>query len=801
MRKFSKEIFTESFKEILSEQYGIAPKDASAEQLHDAISKSIMRLISSDWAASREKHLKSRRACYLSMEFLVGRAIYNDLLCLGIEKDVESALNECGVSLSSLEDTEDAALGNGGLGRLAACFLDSAAALDLPLDGYGIRYKYGIFKQDIENGFQTEYADDWTKYGDPWSRRNENDALEIEFSDLKVRAVPYDMPIIGFNTDNIGTLRLWQSEAVNGFDFALFNDFKYNEVYALEGRAADISRVLYPNDNSAEGQALRLRQEYFFSAASIRDIFKKHKALGEPPEKICETVSIQLNDTHPVMAIPELIRILTDEEGVKFADALEIARKTFNYTNHTVMAEALEKWNVDLVKRLLPRVYEIILQINEAFIGDMYKLGVQKEKIYDLKMISAWYGNDVVHMAKMAVYCSSHVNGVAQIHTEILKKDVLKDWYELYPEKFLNETNGITPRRWLALCNKELSAFASELLGSDEWITDLDKLAELKKYADDGAIIERFINIKKLKKRQLADYIMKTEGIKIDPNSIFDVQIKRLHEYKRQLLNAFSILYIYFGIKDGSIKNFYPTTFIFGAKAAPGYARAKGIIKYISETAKLIENDPEVKDLIKVVFVRNYRVSSAEMIVPAADVSEQISMAGTEASGTGNMKLMLNGAVTLGTYDGANIEIVREAGMENNYIFGARVEDLTEIMKIYDPRYFAENNEKIGRVVRTLIDGTVSDGGTGIFRELYFSILDGASWHRPDHYHLLGDLESYVDAKLKINRDYRTDRADFYRKCWMNFTSAGQFSSDRTVADYAKNVWDIDKIRSASASL
>ncbi len=788
---FDKAKFTEEFTKILSEEHDVTPAAATPQQLHDAVSKAVMNGISADWKKSREKHLSARRACYFSMEFLVGRAIYNNLLCLGIEKEVESALSEVGASLSDMEEIEDAALGNGGLGRLAACFLDSAATLDLPLDGYGIRYKYGLFKQDFVDGFQHESADNWTKYGDPWSKRANADEIIIEYADQTVKAVPYDMPVIGYNTDNIGTLRLWQCEPVEEFDFDLFNAQRYADASAAQIAAENISRVLYPNDDAREGKILRLKQEYFFSAASIRDIVKKYKAQGGDIRKIYEKISVQLNDTHPVIAIPELIRILVDEEGIAFDEALEIAKKTFNYTNHTVMSEALEKWGADIMEEILPRVYAIILQLNEAFIGEMYRLKMPRNKIDDMKPVS---GN-TVHMAKMASYCSTRINGVAAIHTEILKNDVLNDWYRLYPDKFLNETNGITPRRWIRLCNPELSALATKLLGSEDWINDLDKLKELDKYSDDGPAIQSFMDIKKQKKQQLADYIKQTEGVDIDVNSIYDVQIKRLHEYKRQLLNAFSILYIYFGIKDGSIKNFYPTTFIFGAKSAPGYARAKGIIKYINEIGKLVSSDPETKDLLKVVFVSNYRVTYAEHIVPAADVSEQISMAGTEASGTGNMKLSLNGAVTLGTYDGANIEIVEEAGEENNYIFGARVEELSDIMKTYDPREIAENNEKIGRVVRTLIDGTVSDGGTGIFRELYFALLEGASWHRPDHYYVLGDLESYVEAKLRLNADYRRDIAEFSRKCWKNFITAGKFSSDRTIADYAENVWHIEKLK------
>ena len=786
---FSKEVFLNRFNEILAEEYGVSPKEADAPQIHDAVSKAVMQNIAEDWKKSKKAHLEARRACYFSMEFLQGRAIFNNLLCLGIEEEVEKALAEVGVNLSDLEEIEDAALGNGGLGRLAACFLDSAATLNLPLDGYGIRYKYGLFKQSIKDGFQCEEADNWTKYGDPWSKRISGDAVAVVYGDGPVTAVPYDMPIVAYKTNNIGTLRLWQAEPVNEFDFDLFNAQRYDEACLEQRKAEDISRVLYPNDDTREGKILRLKQEYFFSSASVQDIVRKYKAQGRDIRKIYEKVTIQLNDTHPVISVPELIRILVDEEKLDFFEALEIAKKTFNYTNHTIMAEALEKWSIDIVKEVVPRIYEIILQINEAFIGEMYRLGKLQSDMWEMKIVAG----DLIHMARMAIYCSSYVNGVAEIHTEILKNDALKDWYALYPEKFQNKTNGITPRRWIALCNKELSALITELNKGDEWKTDLDQLQKLKWFADNKNELKRFMDIKKTKKLQLAEYIKEHEGIEINPDSIFDIQIKRLHEYKRQLLNAFGILYIYFGIKDGSIKDFYPMTFIFGAKSAPGYRRAKGIIKYINEIGKLVNSDPDTKDLLKVVFVQNYRVSYAEKLVTAADVSEQISTAGTEASGTGNMKLMLNGAVTLGTLDGANVEIVREAGEENNYIFGATVEELEEIMKIYDPRYLVEKNEKIGRVVRTLIDGTVSDGGSGVFRELYFSLMEGASWHRPDNYHLIGDLESYVEAKLKLNKDYR-DSYGFAKKCWMNMACSGKFSSDRTISDYAKEIWKIEPV-------
>ncbi|MBR5091029.1 MAG: glycogen/starch/alpha-glucan phosphorylase [Ruminiclostridium sp.] len=786
---FNKEEFLKQFEKIISEEYGVAVSEATPQQIHFAVSCVVMRSISDNWAKSRQAHLNSRRACYFSMEFLVGRAIYNNLLCLGIEEEVEAALKEVGVDLADLEEIEDAALGNGGLGRLAACFLDSAATLDLPLDGYGIRYKYGLFKQSIKDGFQCEEADDWTRYGDPWSKRVNSDAVEVKYGDQTVIAVPYDMPSVAYGTDHISTLRLWQAEPVKEFDFDLFNAQKYDEAAREQRMAQDISRVLYPNDDTREGKILRLKQEYFFSSASVQDIVKKYKRGGGDMRRFYEKITIQLNDTHPVISIPELIRILVDEEGIDFFDALEIAKKTFNYTNHTIMAEALEKWSTDIMKEVVPRIYEIILQINEAFIGELFKAGKFKPEIDPMKIVAG----DLIHMARMAIFCSTYVNGVAEIHTEILKTDALKDWYKLYPKKFQNKTNGITPRRWLALCNKELSALINELNKGTEWMTDLEQLQKLKWFADNKNELQRFMDIKHEKKVQLAAYIKEHEGVDIDPNSIFDIQIKRLHEYKRQLLNAFGILYIYYGIKDGSIKDFHPMTFIFGAKSAPGYRRAKAVIKYINEIGRIVNEDPDTRDLLKVVFVQNYRVSYAEKLVTAADVSEQISTAGTEASGTGNMKLMLNGTVTLGTLDGANVEIAQEAGKENNYIFGATVKDLESIMKIYDPRYTIEKDPKIGRVVRSLIDGTVSDGGSGDFRELYFSLLDGAHWHRADNYYVLGDLDSYVKAKLKLNKDY-SDKFAFAKKCWMNMASAGKFSSDRTIADYAKEIWKIEKV-------
>lgn len=778
-----KKVFIEKFTDRLPKNI----KSATPQEIHNALGDTVMELYSDRWNKSREEHLSKRRAAYLSMEFLVGRAVYNNLLCLGIYNEVQEIFSELGLSLADLEVIEDSALGNGGLGRLAACFLDSASTLSLPLDGYGIRYKYGLFKQSIVDGFQCEDIDDWTKYGDCWSKRCDEDTVLIEYNGQTVKAVPYDMPIFGCKTENVGTLRLWQAEPVKEFDFDIFNKQNYLEASKEKIYAEDISRVLYPNDDTNEGKKLRLKQQYFFSCASLTDIIKKHKARYGTLDNLADYISIQLNDTHPVISIPELIRQLVDNEGYTFSKALEIAKKVFNYTNHTVMQEALEKWWIGLVEEVLPRIYEIIIQINEELIAELYSNNVNKETISEMKIIKG----ELIHMADMACYVSSHINGVAEIHTQILKDTVLSNWYNLYPERFRNETNGITQRRWLALCNMELSDLITELLGTDKWIVNLDLLKKLEKYSDDEEILNRFISIKQTKKNQLTDFIKAHDGIEVNPKSIFDIQIKRLHEYKRQLLNAFSILWIYYGIKDGTIKNFTPTTFIFGAKSAPGYKRAKAIIKYINEIAKIVSSDPETKDLLNVVFVQNYNVSYAEKLVAGADISEQISTAGTEASGTGNMKLMLNGAVTLGTYDGANIEIVQEAGEENNYIFGAKVEELEEIVPNYDSRKIFSSDARIKKVVSTLIDGTVSDGGSGDFRELYTSLLDGASWHAPDHYYLLGDLESYVETKLKSNQDYANDRLAFAKKQWLNMCNAGKFSSDRTIADYAENIWNI----------
>ena len=789
----NKDEFETALEQALLRRFGRRAEDAEVWQLHECIGSVVMEDISAKRKKSTEAHLDGRRAMYLSMEFLMGRAVHNNLLCLGLTEIAEEALKAHGRSLAELEDIEDAALGNGGLGRLAACFLDSAAAHDLPLDGYGIRYKYGLFKQTIVDGFQHEEADDWTRYGDPWSVRREEDTVEVAYGDGKVLAVPYDMPIIGYGTKNIGNLRLWQAESAEGFDFAAFDSGDYDGAVKAKNDAENISKVLYPNDNTPEGKVLRLKQEYFFSAASVTDALRKHKARFGTLDNFADFVTIQLNDTHPVIAVPEFIRQMLGE-GYSFDAAFEMAHRVFNYTNHTIMAEALEKWDCAMVEKVLPEVYGVILRINEKFYADMYERGMDKAQIKAMAPV----GDGKVKMAFMAIYVSSYINGVAEIHTEILKNNALKEWYEIYPERFQNKTNGITQRRWLALCDPELSALITRLLGNADWVKDLDELKKLEKYADDENVLNEFMAVKEAKKHQLAEFIKMREGIELDTDHIFDIQIKRLHEYKRQLLNALSILYIYFGIKDGSIKDFTPTVFIFGAKSAPGYRRAKAIIKFINEVGRLVNADPDTADKLKVVFVQNYNVSYAEKLVCAADVSEQISTAGTEASGTGNMKLMLNGAVTLGTYDGANVEIVREAGEENNYIFGARVEELEKIMPDYDPREVLFKDEKVKRVLDKLIDGEFDDGGIssdqeGSFRELYKALTDGASWHVPDHYYVLGDLTSYVEAKLRLNADYK-DRLAFARKCWLNICNAGKFSSDRTIKDYAENIWKINKV-------
>lgn len=784
----------DKIKNNLMRDYGKEAKDASIHEMHNVVAQVVISQITDRWNEANKNFYKNRHAYYLSAEFLMGRAVQNNLICIGIFDEVKDALNEIGFDINQFEEIEDMALGNGGLGRLAACFLDSAATCDIPLNGYGIRYKFGLFKQAIEDGFQKEYADNWTAFGDEWSLRRFEDSVKVKFDDMEVVAVPYDMPIIGYGTENIGTLRLWQSEAVNEFNFELFNNCEYDEAIKEKTEAENISAGLYPNDNTEAGKVLRYRQQYFFTSASIQDLLKKYKAeYGNDFSKLVELNSIQLNDTHPVVAIPEFIRIMTTENNVSFDEAFIMAKEVFNYTNHTVMAEALEKWNIELVEKYTPEVFAVIEEINKRLIKELKKLKVKKKDIAKYEIIS----DGQVHMARMATYIGKYVNGVAEIHSEILKKDTLKEWYDIYPDKFQNKTNGITQRRWLACCNPELTELLTRLVGDDSFLKDLDKLKNIERYADDDSVIKEYIEIKKKKKRQLIEYIEKHEGIRLEEHFIFDIQIKRLHEYKRQFMNALSILDIYYRLKAGEIKDFTPTAFIFGAKAAPGYARAKAIIKLINEISNLVNNDPETNDRLKVVFVQNYNVSYAEKLIPGANVSEQISTAGTEASGTGNMKLMLNGAVTLGTYDGANIEIVREAGEENNYIFGAREEEILAIKESYDPKEIYENDEHIKKVIDSLVDGTFDDGmedeeGTieGSFFELYNSLLEGTSWHKSDHYFILQDFNRYFEARMKLNKDFK-DEMSFARKCFINTANAGFFSSDRTIREYAKDIWKI----------
>ena len=760
----------------LKYQSDVDLREATPTELHDALAQVIMMSISDAWGNSRHSRMRGRKAYYFSAEYLIGRLVYSNLYNLGILEELKQAFAEQGVDLTCLEEIEDAALGNGGLGRLAACFLDSAATCDLPLSGYGLRYRFGLFKQRFDaDGSQKETADDWSKFGDPWSYRRYNHTVKVQFADQTILAVPYDVPVIGYETDNIGTLRLWQCEAEVELDFDAFNAQDYQKALDNKNKAEDITRVLYPNDSTWEGKRLRVKQQYVLSSASLQDIIRNYKeAHGTDFSRFAEFNAVQLNDTHPAMSIPELIRLLM-LEGMTFEQSFQTAQKTFSYTNHTVMGEALEKWNMDLLRSVVPEICDIILRIDAKLKSEHPNLFIVKD--------------NTAHMANLSVYVSSYVNGVAEIHTKILENDLFKDWYAVYPERFQNKTNGVTPRRWLGLCNPELTQLIKYRVGGD-FLKDLDKLAELKPMINDD-MARQFNLVKHEKKVQLAAVIDKLEHEIINPDFMFDVQVKRLHEYKRQLMNALSIMNIYFQLKDGKLQDFYPTVYIFGAKSAPGYVRAKAIIRYINRIAKLInnDNDPRVRDKLKVVFVQNYNVSYAEHIIPAADVSEQISPAGTEASGTGNMKLMMNGAVTLGTMDGANVEIVQQAGLENNYIFGATVDEINAVRDTYWARNVYDSNPEIHRVVDTLVDGTVPTDDDQ--RELYHALLDGASWHRPDHYFLLLDFPSYFEAKLRCNRDY-ADRLAFGKKCLMNIASSGKFSSDRTIRQYAEEIWHVE---------
>ena len=776
----AKELLTQAESLLMMNDHTTLEK-ASATQLHNALSTAAMIALSPLWAKCEEERSGKRQACYMSSEYLMGRMVYNNLYCLGYLDEVKALLAERGVDIAVMEDIEDDAFGNGGLGRLAACFLDSAVTIDVPLTGYGLRYKYGLFKQSFEDGRQVEAPDDWARFGDPWSIRRLDQSVIVKMATGDVRAVPYDMPIVGYNAKNIGTLRLWQTEPIKAVDFFQFNEQRYEQAAADRNRAEDIVKFLYPNDSRREGKQMRIKQQYVLVSASLQDMLRAYKERhGSDYTWFVEEHAVQLNDTHPVMAIPELIRLLM-VEGFAFEDAFQTASKVFAYTNHTVMQEALEKWDAALMASVCPDVVNIIKQIDKRFKAEM------AEKGFEVKPTRCILWENQIHMAQLAVYASFATNGVAAIHSEILKADVFADWYAVYPERFQNKTNGITQRRWLGLCNPELVKLIENKIGNG-FLTDLYELEKLKPFIDDQ-LAEDFIAVKREKKEQLAAEILKHEGVQLDPDMIFDVQVKRLHEYKRQFMNAQSILNIYYKLKDGSLTGFTPTAYIFGAKAAAGYARAKAVIYLINQIADMVNNDPETSHLLKVVFVQNYNCSWAEKIIPAADVSEQISPAGTEASGTGNMKLMLNGAVTLGTFDGANVEIVEQAGRENNYIFGATVDEINALKPHYDPRVIYRENADVTRVLDALVNGTFKDED-GAIKELVSSLLVGASWHQPDHYFVLHDFASYMDAKLRCNREY-TDRIGFSKKCLYNVASAGKFSSDRTIRQYADEIWRV----------
>ena len=757
--------------------YDVTLQEATPQELHEALGEAVMMAISDNWSSSKKARLQQRKAYYFSAEYLIGRLVYSNLYNLGILDEMKQLFAAQGVDLAVLEEIEDAALGNGGLGRLAACFLDSAASCDIPLSGYGLRYKFGLFKQSFDDqGSQKENADDWTKFGDPWSYRRYNHTVKVKFPDHTVLAVPYDVPVIGYGTHNINTLRLWQCEAEEELDFSAFNDQDYLRALDQKNKAEDITRVLYPNDSTWEGKRLRIKQQYVLSSASLQDMLRTFKtAHGNDLSRFADYYAVQLNDTHPAMSIPELIRLLMDE-GMDFDQSFSIAQRTFSYTNHTVMSEALEKWPLDLLGSVVPEIVDIIRRIDE-------KLQREHPGLFIIK-------DNTAHMANLSVYVSSYVNGVAEIHSQILKDDLFHDWYQVYPDRFQNKTNGVTPRRWMGLCNPELTQMLKYRIGGD-FLKDLDKLSELKPMIDED-MVRQFNAIKRQKKEQLCKAIAEKEGVQLNPDFIFDVQIKRLHEYKRQLMNALSIVDIYFRLKNGELPDFRPTVYIFGAKSAPGYARAKAIIRYINRIAKLINNDPAVSDKLKVVFVQNYNCSYAEHIIPAADISEQISPAGTEASGTGNMKLMLNGAVTLGTLDGANVEIAQEAGMDNEYIFGHTVQEINNAKDSYCARSIYDTDSHLHRAIDTLVDGTVPTDDAQ--KELHHALLDGASWHKADNYFVLLDYASYMDAKLRVNRDY-ADRLTFGRKCLENVASGSKFSSDRTIRQYADEIWHIKPVK------
>lgn len=791
--RVEKEVLRKQIEKNLKVSFGKELNEAKDFEIYRALGQAVMENIADNWYDTGKLYEKQKQAFYLSAEFLMGRALGNNLINLGMLGEVRELFEELGIDYNKVEDAEeDSALGNGGLGRLAACFLDSLATLNLPGKGYGIRYRNGIFNQEFRDGYQIEKPETWLKYGDVWSVMRPDDEVIVAFGDGSVRAVPYDMPIIGYGTNNINTLRLWEAHSLVDLDLAKFNQQDYLHATQQKTLAEDISRVLYPNDSTDEGKKLRLKQQYFFVSASLQDIVKRYKKVhGNDFDKFAEFTAIQLNDTHPVIAIPELMRIFVDIEGISWEKAWSIVEKTFAYTNHTILAEALEKWWVGLYEQVVPRIYQITQGIDNQLKGlleERFPNDVNRQN--RMRIIN---GN-MIHMAWLAIYGSHKVNGVAALHTEILKNKELKDWYELYPEKFLNKTNGITQRRWLLQSNPQLANLITELIG-DSWITDLSELKKLEVYLDDEKVLKRILDIKHEKKVELAEFLKKTQGIEIDPDSIFDVQIKRLHEYKRQLLNIFQIIGLYNKLKLNPNMNFTPVTYIFGAKAAPGYFIAKGIIRLINEVAQMINKDQDVNSKLKVVFVENYRVSVAQKLFPAADISEQISTAGKEASGTGNMKFMLNGALTLGTMDGANVEIVEEAGKENNYIFGLTVKEVEEMRNNgYDPHVPYNSVEGLKKIVDSLVDGTFSDLGNGVYGNIHRSLMETAPWHQADQYFVLEDYEAYRRTQQIINKEY-TFRMDWARKQLKNIANAGKFSSDRTIKEYAEEIWNITPVK------
>jgi len=813
-KKFDKEVFIESVKSNLKTLYRQTLVDATKQQVFQAVSYAVKDTIIDNWMATQKVYEEEdpKMVYYMSMEFLMGRALGNNMINLTEYKEVKEALEELGFDLNVIEDQEpDAALGNGGLGRLAACFLDSLATLGYAAYGCGIRYRYGMFKQKIKDGYQVEVPDNWLKDGNPFELRRPEYAKEVKFGGYirveydeatkrnkfiqegyqSVRAIPFDIPIVGYNNNVVNTLRVWDAEAINDFQLDSFDKGDYQKAVEQENLARNIVEVLYPNDNHYAGKELRLKQQYFFISASVQSAVAKYKKNHSDIRKFYEKATFQLNDTHPTVAVAELMRILLDEEGLEWDEAWEVTTKTCAYTNHTIMAEALEKWPIELFSRLLPRIYQIIEEINRRFVEEIQKkYPGNQEKIRKMAIIY----DGQVKMAHLAICAGYSVNGVAALHTEILKNQELKDFYEMMPEKFNNKTNGITQRRFLLHANPLLADWVTDHIG-DEWITDLAQISKLKVYVDDEKAQQEFMNIKYQNKLRLAKYISDHNGIDVDPRSIFDVQVKRLHEYKRQLLNILHVMYLYNKIKDHPEMPFYPRTFIFGAKAAAGYRRAKLTIKLINSVADVINNDKSINGKLKVVFIEDYRVSNAEWIFAAADVSEQISTASKEASGTGNMKFMLNGAPTLGTMDGANVEIVQEVGEENAFIFGLSAQEVINYENNggYNPMDYFNNDQDIRRVLMQLINGEYAPDDPERFRDIYDSLLNTNSSDRADTYFILADFKSYAEAQERVEKAYR-DETGWARMAMMNTACSGKFTSDRTIQQYVDEIWHLDKM-------